>query len=172
MRIYSKTGDAGSTGLIGGARVPKNSARIAAIGDVDELNAALGWAATVAEALLEEIQMIQRRLFELGACLAKEDAAFPSEPAGVLERSIDRQTLALPELRSFILPGGTELSARLHLARTICRRAERSLWQLNAESPISGDAMVFLNRLSDWLFVAARTANATQHVPDIEWHSE
>lgn len=168
MRIYTKTGDDGTTGLIGGSRTEKTSLRIRAIGDVDELNAALGLVTAT-----DELREIQSRLFDLGATLATPTGArFNGNAALELEASIDRQTADLPALRNFILPGGSSAAAYLHLARTICRRAERSVLELDQESPVPSEAKVFLNRLSDWLFTAARTANATRHVSDVEWRPQ
>lgn len=171
MKIYTKTGDAGMTGLIGGSKVSKTSARIAAIGEVDELNAAIGLCRVVGEVdgLLGKIQ---NWLFDLGAELASPDegprryrAISPSIIAE-LEQSIDRQTAALPPLKAFILPGGIELAARIHVARCVCRRAERTVLEVE---DISQEARIFLNRLSDWLFTAARTANQAANVQDVVW---
>jgi len=177
MKIYTRTGDSGTTGLIGGARVEKNSARIAAIGDVDELNAAIGLArcASSAPDLDRELKSIQNWLFDLGAELAsptehpRQHRAIGSGHVESLEQSIDRQTAQLSPLEHFILPGGSELGARLHFARCVCRRAERSILELNSREPIGDEALAFINRLSDWLFTAARTANTTAGVMDVKW---
>ena len=158
MKIYTKTGDKGETGLIGGRRVRKDEAHVAAYGDVDELNAAVG--AVEAPALREGLTAIQKELFVVGAILAgQKDAAAPSPDR--LEREIDRMTAELPELRHFILPRGP-----LHLARTVCRRAERSVVAL-PDGPAG--VVVYLNRLSDWLFVAARWLNAKNATPETIW---
>jgi cob(I)alamin adenosyltransferase len=176
MKIYTRAGDDGSTGLLGGERTAKDSPRIAAIGDVDEVNAALGLATLYAPRdLAGELRRIQHWLFELGSELAcppggKFAISTLSEAhVAWLERSIDRQTEALPELKAFILPGGGAVAAHLHLARAVCRRAERTLCALGDHEPVRDVALQFLNRLSDWLFVASRTANAAKGVPDEEW---
>ena len=178
MKIYTRTGDDGTTGLIGGGRIAKDSARIAAIGDVDELNAAIGLARAEgagAPALDSELSNIQNWLFDLGAELAsptehrRQYRAIGAGQIEALERSIDRQTAELEPLQSFILPGGCEAAARLHLARCICRRAERSMLELNRIEPVESDALAFVNRLSDWLFTAARTVNRLAGVHDVKW---
>ncbi len=177
MKIYTRTGDDGTTGLLGGSRVAKNSCRIQAIGDVDELNACLGWTVCAASpgTLRDEIFLIQNLLFDMGAELASPaegriQSRTLSEGHGTfLERSMDRMTEALPPLSQFILPGGTELAARLHIARANCRRTERSVLQLHQKESQRSELLVFLNRLSDWLFLAARTANASLGVLDIAW---
>ncbi len=177
MRIYTKTGDQGQTGLIGGSRVDKSDPRIAAIGDVDELNAAIGLCRTLEapEALDPILADVQNTLFDLGAELASphKHARMHRQISHVqveeLERSIDLQTAALPPLQHFILPGGCELGARLHFARCVCRRAERTVCQV---SEVSDAARIYLNRLSDWLFTAARTANLWQNVPDVIWQNK
>ena len=175
MKIYTRTGDAGQTGLIGGLRVDKNSPRIAAIGDIDELNAAVGLARRQANgiALDSTLEMIQNWLFEAGAEVASPGQerfeTIESEAIRHLESSMDAQTEALPALQNFILPGGSELGARLHLARAICRRAERTVLELNTVEPVREELRVLMNRLADWLFVAARTANALSHVQDVNW---
>jgi len=174
-RIYTRTGDDGSTGLVEGSRTPKHSSRIAAIGDVDECNSVLGWALLhAAEAAADELRRIQNDLFDLGADLATplggvggEDFS-PSDmvlrvvPAQVqwIEQRIDEVNEGLEPLRSFILPGGSELSARLHVVRAVARRAERSVAALAAEVPVNPSALAYVNRLSDYLFVRARAAAA------------
>ncbi len=177
MKIYTKTGDAGETGLFGGARIAKHSLRIAAIGEVDELNACLGLARQHSgeTELDESLGHIQAWLFDLGGELAcppggKFDLhGIHSRQIDYLETSIDRMTVALPELRNFILPGGSPLAAHLHLARGVCRRAERAMLALDESEPLRSDVKVFVNRLSDWLFTAARTANRLADVQDIAW---
>ena len=161
MKIYTRGGDEGETGLIGGRRVSKADLTIDALGDLDELNAMIGFA--VASGLGHESQetclRIQSALFDLGASVAAPNdprfEANPSQTIQNLEMGIDKMTAELPALNQFILPGGSESASRLHLARTICRRAERSL----VKSGHEGGAVAFLNRLSDWLFVAARYEN-------------
>jgi cob(I)alamin adenosyltransferase len=151
--------------------------RIAAIGDVDELNAALGVARTACEPgdLYEILGDLQNSLFDVGAELACPDG-LASGTSGVgesnvrrLEDSMDEMTEELPPLKDFILPGGTALAASLHLARCVCRRAERSILALDGQEPIRADVLRFVNRLSDWLFVAARTSNARSNVDDVIW---
>jgi len=177
LRIYTKTGDGGETGLVGGARISKDSARIAAIGAIDELNAGLGVARCEAfgSFLEEEIAKIQNWLFQLGAEVAtppgskfKNDSISEKEVA-YLEESMDSQNEQLPALKNFILPGGCELAAQLHLARCVCRRAERELLFLHRSEPIRDVSRKFLNRLSDWIFLASRTANRLAGVKDIIW---
>ena len=163
MKVYTKTGDAGQTGLLGGDRVSKTSLRIAAIGEVDELNAQIGIARTFAtETPLDaDLLKIQCWLFDLGAELAsppgsKFDAASITQEHNLyLENSMDALDGNLPSLKSFILPGGSGLSAHLHLARSTTRRAERSVLLLHETEPIREDARIFLNRLSDWLFLGS-----------------
>lgn len=176
LKIYTKTGDEGQTGLLGGDRVAKTSLRIAAIGDVDELNAHIGLARVGApEPIAGELAKIQNLLFDLGAELAApiggkfDFESIRESQIAWLEASMDRQTNELPPLKAFILPGGTETSARLHVCRSIARRAERTVWSLHEESQVRTNVRVFLNRLSDWLFTTARTANALAHVDDVKW---
>jgi len=186
MRIYTKGGDAGETGLFGGARVGKNALRITAYGDVDELNSLLGWCAVAANGLTTEmLQREQGNLFTLGSYLATppdalEEASrflppWQPEVIGHLEREIDQWHEELAPLKTFLLPGGTELAARLHLARTVCRRAERQLVALStsgSEGAVAGGHLAYLNRLSDWLFMLARWANHQQGVADIPWNPD
>jgi cob(I)alamin adenosyltransferase len=175
MKIYTRTGDSGTTGLVGGTRVEKRSLRIIAIGDVDELNASIGLARTQGGPLDTELEAIQNWLFDLGGELAsphqhaRQHRGIGPKQTRDLEESIDRQTAELEPLQHFILPGGCELAARLHLARGICRRAERSILELNEHEPVGDEAKAFVNRLSDWLFVAARTANRLAGVQDVKW---
>ena len=175
MKIYTKSGDDGSTGLFGGGRIPKADLRMDAIGDVDELNSSLGMCRLEASgSFAEELEAIQSQLFDLGAELAtpggkRHVVGLTADQADSLERSIDRLEEELAPLRNFILPGGSSLSAKLHHARSVCRRAERSVLKLHDREVVRSEARVFLNRLSDWLFVAARTANARAGVEDIVW---
>ena len=168
-QIYTRTGDDGTTGLVDGSRVPKHAARIAAIGAVDEANSALGLALVVLDGeAAADLRRLQNDLFDLGADLATpgEDLA----PSGMalrivpaqaewLEARIDALNESLEPLRSFILPGGSEAAARVHVARAAARRAERAMTALAAEEPVNPAALVFVNRLSDYLFVLARTLN-------------
>lgn len=188
MKIYTRTGDRGETGLFGGQRVPKDHVRVEACGDVDELNAVVGIAIghLSAEDLPEvarRLRVLQGDLFVIGANLATpapEDGGRPNDyiPAIARERIsemeewIDQAEGELPPLTSFILPAGTGGSAALHLARTVCRRAERRVISLSKQATIDADAIVFLNRLSDLLFVWARLANHRAGVPDIPWEHE
>jgi cob(I)alamin adenosyltransferase len=177
MKIYTKTGDDGSTGLIGGQRTTKSDPRIDCFGSVDELNAAIGWAAVGAGAeLIRSLRLVQNELFVIGSHLASPDGKTPaSVPAfdesgiGRLEMEMDAATERLPALRNFILPGGCETSARLHLARTICRRAERLVVGFSQDRPVMPIILTYLNRLSDWLFVQARLANQQAGIPDVPW---
>ena len=181
MRIYTRTGDAGETGLFAGGRVPKDHPRVAAYGDVDELNAALGMAMTLAPTAddRELLETIQRDLFTIGSELATPDPAKLAQAlsgprvgeahVAVLERAIDACEAALEPLRNFILPGGTSKAAAFHLARTVCRRAERAVVRLGHETTVSADILKYLNRLSDLLFVLARAANARAGVRDVTW---
>jgi cob(I)alamin adenosyltransferase len=182
MKIYTRTGDDGTTGLIGGRRVSKADGRIDCYGTVDELNAAVGLAAVAAEAgLASQLRAVQNDLFVLGSHLAaapNDPGAAPSLPrledsmVRRLEAEIDAAEANLPALRQFILPGGGEASARLHLARTVCRRAERAAVALAAQAPLPPVTLLYLNRLSDWLFVMARRANRDAGMEDVPWVHE
>lgn len=179
MRIYTRTGDGGETGLFGGERVGKDHPRIAACGDVDELNAAIGVALSeegLPAGMAALLRQVQNDLFVLGADLAtppgmggtREMRVRESMPAA-LEPRIDDLEAELEPLRQFVLPGGHPAAARLHLARAICRRAERAVAALAGREEINPELLVYLNRLSDLLFVMARAANAVHAVPDIPW---
>jgi len=182
-RLYTRTGDDGSTGLFSGTRVGKDHPRIAAYGTVDELNACVGWvrAALVADprvALIERVlAALQDRLFELGADLATppgskfEDRVSRINEADVVESEgwIDEVDAGNEPLRTFVLPGGSELAARLHVARTVCRRAEREMVALTHHEPVGDAAVRFINRVSDLLFALARRANRELGVPDVPW---
>ncbi len=184
MKIYTRTGDAGRTGLFGGETVSKAHPRVAAYGAVDELNAALGWAVAAGALdadLSAEVERIQSRLFDLGADLATPPGTpasawlhrVPASWVAALEADIDAMDAALPPLRAFILPGGTPASAALHMARTVCRRAERAVVAAaEAGVELSPVAVAYLNRLGDWLFTAARAANARAGVADRPWEPE
>ena len=179
MKIYTKTGDSGTTGLLGGARVPKDAPRVGAYGDVDEANAAIGAAAALAEgALARLLAGIQKDMFAIGARLADPTHAVASRrakaavtPAQVrkLERAIDARERELKPLRSFVLPGGAPLGALLHQARTVVRRAERSVVALSHQADVEPGVVVYLNRLSDLLFVLARHANQRAGVVETRW---
>lgn len=170
-RIYTKTGDAGETALGNGARVAKHSIRVTAYGTVDETNATVGLARLHAEGEMDAaLARIQNDLFDLGADLCRPDmerdteAAYPplrmiESQVERLEREIDAMNVRLTPLRSFILPGGSALAAYMHLCRTVCRRAERLTVELATMEAINAEAVKYLNRLSDWFFVAGRIAN-------------
>ncbi|RME45010.1 MAG: cob(I)yrinic acid a,c-diamide adenosyltransferase [Chloroflexi bacterium] len=178
MKIYTRTGDAGETSLFGGGRVPKHHARIEAYGTVDELNAAIGLALSHGGdgELRAALQRVQHELFILGADLAtpahvqkRQVMRVESDSIERLEQEIDAWSETLPPLKAFILPGGSPLAATLHLARTVCRRAERRVSALAAQDPLNPLAQRYLNRLSDWLFVAARVANRREGKAETEW---
>ena len=179
MKIYTRTGDEGTTGLFGGGRVSKDDARIEAYGTVDELNSTIGMvrSAGVSPALDEQLCQIQNELFSLGAELATPDAAshylrvIDSRHIGRMEQWIDEHESGLEPLKQFILPAGTSASATLHLARSVCRRAERRVITLSANTgdEIAADPVVYLNRLSDLLFVLSRVANQQAGVADVPW---
>ncbi len=158
-KIVTRTGDGGSTGLATGERVAKSSLRVGAIGDVDELNCAIGLLLEAAgdgpEG--EHLRPVQHELFDLGGELALPGAALIGEAQVLaLEDSIERLNAELPPLKEFVLPGGGEAAARAHAARAVCRRAERGLWRLHESEPVGEAALRYLNRLSDLLFVVAR----------------
>lgn len=181
MRIYTKTGDAGTTGLFGGGRVAKDDARVAAYGDVDELNSAIGVVRATAPADFSDelLASIQRDLFSIGGHLATPDpekvkkalarAELSEGRVTVFEQAIDAADAELPALRAFVLPAGTPKAAALHLARTVCRRAERSVVHLSAIAEVPPLFLVYLNRLSDLLFTLARLANHREGEGDVTW---
>lgn len=186
MKIYTRRGDEGDTGLLGGDRVPKSDPRVAAYGTVDELNAAVGLARSLArrvgEELLEDrrLKRIQDDLFAVGARLAaadpdraREKGLVPDFPPGRvedLEAWIDELDADLPELDAFLLPGGSPAGAQLHVARTVCRRAERALVRLDPGHEGAVDTVLpYLNRLSDLLFTLARAVNRRAGAPETEW---
>ena len=183
MKIYTRTGDSGETGLFGGGRVPKDSARVCAYGDVDELNAVLGVAlAHLADTeIARRIEILQSDLFVIGSHLATPPVtrgaaphlpAFPGGRIGDMEAWIDRAEEELPSLRNFILPGGSAGGAALHHARTVCRRAERSVVALAGKEPVDEFVIVFLNRLSDLLFDFARLANHRAGAAERLWSGD
>ncbi len=183
MRIYSRRGDSGQTDLIGGPRVGKDHPRVRAVGCVDELNATLGLALACCEddAIKTPLITAQHRLFDLGAALAAQKPYKPTPPpteapktgfladAEAMEQAMDQADRRLEPLTGFILPGGCELAARLHLARTVCRRAERHVVDLASGTPIDPGILTYLNRLSDLLFVLARLANRLAGEDDVLW---
>jgi cob(I)alamin adenosyltransferase len=182
MKIYTKTGDDGTTGLIGGSRVRKSDPRLDCYGTIDELNASLGLAAVpLGGQMRQALEQIQDDLFVIGSHLATPDApsasasnlpALDEQLITRLEMQIDAAEAELPPLRNFILPGGSEAAARLHLARTICRRAERRVVDFSMDRPIPSMILTYLNRLSDWLFVHARLANHQAGVADVVWKKQ
>ena len=179
MKIYTKSGDLGETSLLGGARVPKDHLRVAAYGDVDETNAALGAVRALGEEALERLLFsLQQDLFAIGAQLAdpthkvaskRKKAAVTAAHVRRLEKAIDQREAKLPPLRSFVMPGGTPAAALLHQARTVCRRAERSVVTLAREADVDPRIIVYLNRLSDLLFVLARFANHRSGIGEDRW---
>ena len=178
-RLYTRTGDDGTTGMLDGSRTPKHAPRLDAYGTVDELSAALGLAAAAAPGeLAGKLRAVQHDLFTIGSHLALPGGVAPANvdmpplgdaPAARLEREIDDADARLPPLETFILPGGSEAAARLHVARTVCRRAERLVTALAKAEPVPAAAVVYLNRLSDWLFAHARLANQLTGVDDVAW---
>ena len=174
-KIYTRTGDDGTSGLVDGSRVPKHSLRMAAIGDVDEANSALGvaLAALGPGDLFDALRRIQNELFDLGADLATPDGVEGAlrilpEQVTRLEQEIDGMNADLPALDSFVLPGGDMATAQLYLARAVVRRAERHAAALAADEPVNTHALAYLNRLSDHLFVAARSC-AVKGSGEIKW---
>lgn len=180
MKIYTRKGDKGETGLIGGTRLLKSALRVEAYGEVDELNAALGWirARLIDEAIRADLLQIQRDLFAIGAQLADPTGHVEqkAEKAGISERRvreleglIDRYDAALSPLHAFILPGGSEGGALLHLARAVCRRAERRIVALSRDEPLPPVLISYINRLSDLLFTLARVVNREAGIEEISW---
>lgn len=182
-KVYTRTGDKGETSIAGNHRFSKNSTRIEAIGCIDELNAYLGWVLVevkhtehTSDIFSSKLYRIQQTLFNLGAALAVLPEDRRDNTPGVsqsdidcLEQEIDQMNEKLPKLTSFILPGGGEIGARLHVARTICRRAERRLITLNDTESLDPELIPYINRLSDWLFVAARYAAQLFNEPEVLW---
>ena len=186
MKIYTKTGDKGETGLYGGKRVRKDNLRVVAYGDVDETNAAIG----IARSYIQEgssgsrevlnfidsaLEAVQNKLFALGAVLSgSEDPNYSIKDSDIeyLEKCIDHIDEQVQPIKAFILPFGTDLSARLHLARTVARRAERNIVALAAAEQVNPNVLVYVNRLSDFLFTLARFANKAQSVPDTLWKKD
>ncbi len=193
MKIYTRTGDAGDTGLFGGGRVPKDHVRVAAYGTVDELNASVGWALTVVSdaTIRGRLARVQHDLFALGSLLATappvkgrpEPKGLPTLPEAriaEMESWMDEADTRLPALRAFILPGGSPGAAALHVARTVCRRAERAVVTLASPEAVDGPVdervdrrvVAYLNRLSDLLFTFARLENDATGDGDVEWRKE
>ena len=180
-RIYTRAGDQGITSLVGGSRVKKHALRVRAYGDVDELNAFIGIAAALAEEnmrvlLVEQLRVVQQSLFDIGSILATptEETESPvPAPKQVdidgIERWIDLLVEGLPDLKSFVLPGGTLLNGVLHACRTICRRAERSIVSLSVRHQVPETVLAYMNRLSDLFFAMARYESSQAEVPEILW---
>jgi cob(I)alamin adenosyltransferase len=171
MPLYTRTGDDGTTGMYGGGRIEKDSARMHAVGDVDELNAGIGLVAS------EKLQPLQVLLFELGADLATPPPSTAvrrlcDDDINRLETWIDQVDGENDPLRTFVLPGGSDIAARLHLARAICRRAERSVTALHRDGGCSTETLIVLNRISDFLFAMARSENKIAGIDDIPWIPE
>lgn len=182
MKIYTRSGDAGETSLAGGRRVAKDDARVCAYGDVDEANAAVGVARVTPPSDLagDLLTAVQRDLFVIGGALASPEPGrtngahraklvLGAERISALDQAIDQADTELAPLKAFVLPAGSPKAAALHLARTVCRRAERSAVHLAREEPVSPEVLVYLNRLSDLLFTLARLANAKAGVADTTW---
>ena len=181
MKIYTRTGDDGGTALFGGGRVSKAALRVDAYGTVDELNASLGWAVTQVtdDTLRSRLEVMQHDLFALGADLSTpppdegrrrpQTPPLPVDRIGEMERWMDEAADELPELTAFVLPGGTAGAAALHVARTVCRRAERVVVALAAQEPVEEGVVRYLNRLSDLLFMFARQENHRSGTADVEW---
>jgi cob(I)alamin adenosyltransferase len=178
MPIYTRAGDEGETSLFGGERVPKHAVRVELIGTIDELSAALGLAVSLlpdAQADVRRLlQRIQGELFIMGADVAATSASLTytiprvsAAQVAALERAIDTADTELPPLKEFILPGGTQAAAALHLSRAICRRAERVASALTTREPLNEQVLAYLNRLSDLLFTLARLSNRRAEVPDV-----
>ncbi len=182
MKIYTKTGDDGTTGLFNGQRVTKSSLRVECYGTVDELNSIIGLARSSSpkEPLKQHLEVVSNLLFNLGSDLASPYNPPPKfnvtrlDATSIifLEKNIDKYDIELPPLRNFILPGGTILSGYLHQARTVCRRGERLAVELSKTEIIGNNPLIFLNRLSDYLFTAARYANFLEGIKDNEWNKE
>jgi cob(I)alamin adenosyltransferase len=184
MKIYTRTGDDGQTALFGGGRVDKGHPRVTAYGEVDELNSLLGWALTQISSTetAQRIQRVQHDLFAIGAELATPPAVagrkqperppLPTERVPEMEEWIDEADEELEPLRAFVLPGGSAAAAALHVARTVCRRAERAVATLAAAEPVPAGVLVYLNRLSDLLFTLARLENRRAGCTDVLWEHD
>ena len=179
--VYTRTGDSGTTSLVGGARVAKDAPRLEAYGTVDELNSHIGLVASQAPTpeVADMLTWIQHRLFDIGGYLACDpDGEFQLPPGADdqtivrLEKMIDMLASRLPAINRFVLPGGTEAAARTHVARTVCRRAERRIISLDGTAPVDPAVIRFMNRLSDFLFVLARFNNIIRDVDEIFWQKD
>jgi len=182
MKIYTRTGDDGTTGLIGGSRVKKHNIRLEAYGTIDELNSYIGLIRSMQTDLHTDkiLEIIQNKLFVIGANLATDESIslikkqLPCQTADIelLENKMDEMNTSLPELRNFILPGGCHASSFCHVARTVCRRAERHIVELSENKEVDTNLIKFINRLSDYLFVLSRKINLDQNAPEILWSPE
>lgn len=176
--LYTRTGDNGTTSLVGGARAPKDAPRLETYGTIDELNSHIGLLRAEAPDTVEgaTLQTIQNRLFDIGSYLASDPEGPWPMPPGVgprdieaIEEAIDRLDSRLPRLNSFVLPGGSPQAAHAHIARTVCRRAERLIVGLSRQTPVAPEVMRYINRLSDYLFALARFCNTSQNIDEILW---
>lgn len=182
MKIYTRTGDDGTTGLIGGSRVKKHNIRLESYGTIDELNSYIGVVRSMQtnQHTDEILEIIQNKLFVIGANLATEDSItltrkqLPCKKADIelLEKEMDQMNEVIPELRNFILPGGSQAASFCHVARTVCRRAERNIVELSETAMVDSNLIKFVNRLSDYLFVLSRKINIDQNSPEILWSPE
>lgn len=178
MKVYTKTGDDGSTGLLGGSRVSKQDLRIECYGTVDELNSHLGLLSVWTNYKEERLREIQDLLFNIGSLLASKDPdawklpRVQDEHISLLEEEMDQMNADLPDLKNFVLPGGTQASAQAHISRCVCRRAERRCVALIEEEKIDQEIIKYLNRLSDWLFVYSRAVLHLEGYPDRVWNSK
>ncbi len=174
-KIATRTGDDGTTGLADGSRINKDHPRIMAMGDVDELNSSIGLILTheLPEDIRAVLTDIQHRMFDLGGELSMPDQGFITEQAiAQLDDKLQKLNDDLPPLKEFILPGGTPAAAHCHMARTICRRAERSVISFSRETKLNSHAVAYLNRLSDLLFVIARVLTRLHEIKEPQWHSD
>jgi len=182
MKIYTRTGDDGTTGLIGGSRVKKHNIRLESYGTIDELNSYIGVIRSMQSDMHTDqvLEIIQNKLFVIGANLATDETIdlikkqLPCKKADIelLENEMDGMNLSLPELRNFILPGGCQASSFCHVARTVCRRAERRIVELAENKEVEQNLIKFVNRLSDYLFVLSRKLNLDQNTAEILWSPE
>ncbi len=180
MKIYTKTGDEGKTSLFGGERVDKNNIRIKAYGTVDELNSVIGLALSekVDKRTNEILSNVQQTLFIIGGELATPEnvkssaiKSISTDDISLIEKGIDEFELELSPLKNFILPGGSKTAATLHFARTVCRRAEREIVEIDQKEKVNQKIIIYINRLSDLLFVIARFENHVSSTPEIEWNT-
>lgn len=176
-KVYTRTGDAGETSIVGGHRIGKDSARLQAYGDIDELTSHIGLLAALSPADAGDLQRIARALFTVGTHLAIDQsrdklfpaAMLPADETTWIESLIDKATAGLPPLSGFVLPGGTVAAAEAHVCRTVCRRAERSLAALAREAEVGSEERRYVNRLSDWLFTLARVINQRAGTEETLW---